>query len=232
MICINGQNTSKLCVSKVPFFNHLDESEMYEIASISMHQQFAKGETIYEAGDPLDYLYIVHKGRVKVFQLFESGREQLLRLLQPGEFMGELALFTEETLESYAEALEDTEICMIHRHKMQQLMHEHPSIAIKILEQFSRRLDRTERLIGELSAKNVEARIAGYLLQLQDEQQSQKITLPMTKRDLASYLGTTQETVSRRFSNLQKNNIIEQEGHRRIKIIDELTLRQLATEDM
>src|SRR5690625_4406286 len=100
-------HTAQLCVAKVPFFNHLNDDEMLKIVEKSLHRQFKKEETIYNDGDPLDYLYIVHKGRVKIYQLFASGKEQLLRIVEPGEFMGELALFTENTLDSYAEALED-----------------------------------------------------------------------------------------------------------------------------
>ncbi len=220
-------NVSKLCVAKVPFFNHLSDDEMFKVAGKSNHRHFKKGDTIFSDGDPLDYLYIVHQGRVKIYQLFESGKEQLLRVVEPGEFMGELALFTTNTLDSYAEALEKTEICMIHRSDMQSLLNEHPTIAIKILEQFSNRLDQTERLVGELSAKDVEARIASYLLELSNKSDSANIVLPMSKKDLASYLGTTQETVSRRFSSFQMNGWIEQKGHRDIKIIDKEALESL-----
>src|SRR5690625_5602507 len=96
-------------------------------------------------------------------------------------------------------------------------MQEYPTIAIKILEQFSNRLDQTEKLVGELSAKDVEARIAGYILELANKNDSDEIILPMSKKDLASYLGTTQETVSRRLSSFQMNGWIEQKGHRNIK---------------
>jgi len=220
-------NVSKLCVAKVPFFNHLNHDEMLKIVDRSSHRHFKKGETIFGDGDPLDYLYIVHQGRVKIYQLFESGKEQLLRIVEPGEFIGELALFTEKMLDSYAEALEQTEICLIHRNDMQSLMHEYPTIAIKILEQFSNRLDQTEKLVGELSAKDVEARIAGYLLELASEANVNEIVLPISKKDLASYLGTTQETISRRLSNFQMNGWIEQKGHRNIKIIDKQALESV-----
>src|SRR5690625_2810940 len=220
-------NVSKLCVAKVPFFNHLNDEEMLKIAQKSNHRHFEKGETIFSDGDPLDYLYIVHQGRVKIYQLFESGKEQLLRVVEPGEFMGELALFTTKTLDSYAEALGKTEICMVHRNDMQSLMSEYPTIAIKILEQFSNRLDQTEKLVGEMSAKDVEERIAGYILELANKNDSDEIILPMSKKDLASYLGTTQETVSRRLSSFQMNGWIEQKGHRNIKIIDKNALESV-----
>lgn len=225
-----GIDSKHLCVSKVPFFNHLDADEMLKIASMSRHVDFKKGEIIYHEGDPLEYLYIVHQGRVKSYQLFESGKEQLLRILEPGEFMGELALFTEKVLDNYAEAMAKTNICMIHRSDMQRLMQEHPTIAVKILEQFSSRLEQTEKLVGQLSSKDVETRTANYLIELSDETNTDEIILPMSKKDLASYLGTTQETISRRLSGFQTNGWIEQKGHRNIKLIDKQALADIVSE--
>jgi len=222
-------NKDQLCVAKVPFFNHLEIEEMLEVVDTTTHLRFEKGEIIFRDGDPLEYLYIVYQGRVKIYQLFESGKEQLLRILEPGEFMGELALFTEKVLDSYAEALEKTEICAIHRNDMQNLMQEKPSIAVKILEQFSNRLDQTEKLVGSLSAKDVETRVAGYLLELAKEKEANEVVLPMSKKDLASFLGTTQETISRRLSSFQTNGWIEQKGHRVIKIIDQDALVEIAS---
>lgn len=221
-------NADQLCVSKVPFFNHLLLEEMMKIVETTTHLRFRKGETIFSEGDPLEYLYIIHLGRVKIYQLFATGKEQLLRIVEPGEFMGELALFTEKNLDSFAEALEDTEICAIHRNDMQKMMHENPSIAVKILEQFSNRLDETEKLVGALSAKDVEMRLASYLLELIGEKESGKIVLPMSKKDLASYLGTTQETISRRLSSFQTKGWIEQKGHRDILVRNKDILAHIA----
>lgn len=215
-----GTKERELCISKVPIFNHLTSDEMLEILKKSSQMTFEKGEIIYSEGDPLEYLYIVHKGRVKIYQLFESGKEQLLRILESGEFMGELALFTEKVLDSYAEALEKTEICAIHRDDIQELMKTHPTIPLKILNEFSIRLEETEFLVGQLSYRDVETRTASYLVKLVETNQTNNIVLPMSKRDLASHLGTTQETISRRLSHFQTNGWIEQKGHRNIKVLD------------
>ncbi|MFC3041403.1 Crp/Fnr family transcriptional regulator [Virgibacillus xinjiangensis] len=220
------KDSKELCVAKVPFFNHLAMDEMMKIVQQSSHRDYKKGETIFRDGEPLESLYIVHKGRVKIFQLFPSGKEQLLRILEPGEFMGELALFTDQKLDSYAQAMEHTNICMIHKHDMQRLMSDYPSIAIKILEQFSNRLDQTEKLVGQLSAKDAEARTANYLLELAEGKEV--VVLPMSKKDLASHLGTTQETISRRLSQFQMNGWIEQKGQRKIKLLDKEALSAIS----
>ncbi|MHA6251962.1 Crp/Fnr family transcriptional regulator [Oceanobacillus sp. CAU 1775] len=215
-----------LCVAKVPFFNHLDYDEMMKITMKSTHKNFKKGEIIIHDGDPLDYLYIVHQGRVKIYQIFSSGKEQLLRILDPGEFLGEMALFTKKDMDSYAEAMEKTQICAIHRDDMQDLMNEYPTIAIKILEQFSNRLDMTEKLVGELSSKDVEMRTATYLVELAEKSEVSEIVLPMSKKELASFLGTTQETISRRLSTFQSKGWIEQIGHRNINILNMEALKE------
>lgn len=232
MRCEDNVNVTHLCVSKVPFFNHLNDAEMLKIVNKSRHKNFKKGEAIYRADDPLEYLYIVHQGSVKIYQLFESGKEQLLRILEPGEFMGELALFTEKNLDNYAEAMENTEICTIHRDDMQALMKAYPTIAVKILEQFSNRLDKTEKLLGDLSTKDVETRMANYLLELAVRNNTAEIMLPMSKKDLASHLGTSQETISRRLSNFQSKGWIEQKGQRHIKIINQDALSAIVSAEV
>lgn len=218
--CNVHKEMKKLCISKVPIFNHLTDEEMRKILNKSRQMLFKKGEIIYHEGDPLKYLYIVHTGRVKIYQLFESGKEQLLRIIETGEFMGEHALFTEKVVDSYAEALEETEICAIHRHDMQEIMKEYPAIPLKILSEFSERLEETEHLVGQLSANDVETRTASYLVKLAEAKNTLNIMLPMSKGDLASHLGTTQETISRRLSQFQTEGWIEQKGHRSIKILD------------
>lgn len=229
--CHHQHNTRQMCISKVPIFNHLEHEEMLQVLKLSRQMKFKKGELIYQEGDQLEYLYIVHVGRVKIYHLFESGKEQLLRILEPGEFMGELALFADKVLDSYAEAIEKTEICAISKQDMRILMKTHPDISLKILSEFSTRLEEIEDLVGQLSYRDVENRIASYLIKLSDTKGSDKVILPMSKKDLASYLGTTQETISRRFAAFQSNGWIEQQGHRNIDILDRDELVKIAEDE-
>src|SRR5699024_15086 len=141
-----------------------------------------KGEIIYHQRDPLEYLYIFHRGWVKIYHLFECGKEQLLRILEPGGFMGELALFTEKVIDSCAEAIEDAEICEMHRNDIQESMKDYPAIPLKILSEFSNQLEETEYLVGQLSSKDVETRTASYLVKLAEERNTLDIVLPMSKK--------------------------------------------------
>lgn len=213
---------SKDCVALVPIFNHLEQEQLEEIMQLAKSKTFKKGEMMYHAGEDSDSLYIVHVGRVKIYRLSEAGKEQLVRILLPGDFTGELALFQEVIHESFAEALVDSEICTIQREDLQRLLLKYPTISLKILTEFSNRLDLSERQTTWLATEKVEVRIARYLVESMEQNKStdNAFDLSMSKKDLASYLGTTPETLSRRLAEFEEAGYIKQKGQRHIKILN------------
>ena len=110
--CGNDER-EKTCIEIVPIFNTLTYDEMVEIASITNSRKYEKGQMIYTAGDKGEKLYVIHKGKVKITRFSEMGKEQIIRVLEPGDFMGELSLFAPSPLTDNAEALRDTSICII-----------------------------------------------------------------------------------------------------------------------
>lgn len=219
--CSNHAIGSKNCVSLVPIFNHLEEGQMAEIMGRINSVSYKKGEIIYHAGDQADSLFIVRDGKIRIYRLSESGKEQLVRILVPGDFTGELALFRESYHESYAEAMVDTQVCMIKRSDLQELLLKYPSISLKILSEFARRLEVSEKQATRFATEKVETRIALYLAEcMSPEDKSKEFQLPMSKKDLASYLGTTPETLSRKLADLEESGYIKQLPYRKIKILD------------
>ncbi|HLS20263.1 MAG TPA: Crp/Fnr family transcriptional regulator [Bacillota bacterium] len=210
------------CVSLVPIFNHLEPEQMKEIMQVVRSVSFKKGETIYYAGDTSNSLYIVNKGQVKIYHLSEDGKEQIVRLLNHGDFTGELALFQQSVHEAYAEAMVNTQICMINGDELEKLLLKYPTIAMKILSEFSNRLANSERQTMSVATERVETRLALYLADLFDQLGSRgnTVTLPMSKKDLASFLGTTPETLSRRLADFEAAGYIQQQGQRKIKVLD------------
>jgi CRP-like cAMP-binding protein len=218
--CHHCNTHHKSCVSIVPIFNHLEDEQMDEIVKTIKPGKYKKGEIIYSAGDQSDSLYIVNKGRIRIYRLSESGKEQLVRILAVGDFTGELALFSESTHESYAQAMEDTEVCMINRRDLQDFLIRYPSISLKILSEFSRRLEKSELQTTRVSTERVETRIAQFLTECVENNKSMEFVLPMSKKDLASYLGTTPETISRKLAELEDSGYIRQKTARRILVTD------------
>lgn len=193
---------------------------MNEIVKETISYSYDKGEILYQPGDESNRLYIVHKGRVKIYRLSENGKEQIVRILQPGDFTGELTLFNEMTVDTYAEALSETKLCVMERNDFQQFLIKYPAIALKVLNEFSKRLQRAEEQSAQIALEKVEARLALYLARLSEEQKSLSLTLPMSQRDLASYLGTTPETINRKLNEFIRNKVITFHDTRRVKIHD------------
>lgn len=217
----NHCNNHRSCITLVPIFNHLEGEQLDEIVGSIKSAHYKKGETIYRAGDESDSLYIVSSGKIRIYRLSESGKEQLQRILLPGDFTGELALFRQSVHESYGEAMMDTDICMITRDDLRKFLLKYPSISIHIMEEFSNRLGASERQAARVATERVETRIALYLVDcVEDQGGSMDITLPMTRKDLASYLGTTPETISRKLTDLEDMGYIQQKSGKKIRILD------------
>ncbi|WP_413359039.1 Crp/Fnr family transcriptional regulator [Robertmurraya sp. 2P01SA] len=178
-------------------------------------------EIIHHAGDVSDSLYIVKEGKMKIYRLSESGKEQLIRILYPGDFTDVHPLFHDSFHHSFAEAMEDTEVCIIKRTSLQELLIKYPVISFKMLAELSNRLEMSERQTMRCTTEKVETRLALFLIEsLGQEGKVHEFDLPMSKKDLASYLGTTPETISRKLTEFEEAGYIEQKGHKRIKILD------------
>lgn len=218
---IHGGHGGSACVSLVPIFNHLEEDQMAEIHGLTHGISLKKEEFLYRPLEDSSSLYILNQGKIKIYRSSESGKEQIQRILYPGDFTGELALFNQTKHDSYAMALEDTEICSITREDLQSLLLKYPVISIKILEEFSERLLQSERQASRYATEKVESRLAMYLAETMNRQGGEStFKLPMTKKDLASYLGTTPETISRKLVDLEDMDLISQGSQGTVTILN------------
>ena len=214
------EHVPALCVSRVPIFNHLTHEALSVIAEKASMGTHERGQFIHRPGDPSNKLFIVHKGKVKVYRLSDSGKEQLVRILSPGDFAGELALFSSTDHDSYAEAMQASEICTIYQDDVRKLLLEYPDISLHVLAELSRRLGTSEKQTAAIATESINARLAQYLAGLMEEENSASFSLPMSRRYLASFLGTTPETVSRRLGEFEDAGWIQQTGQRKIAILD------------
>lgn len=221
------------CVDNIPIFKDLTTDEKESILDSSDHKSFKKGEIIFNAGDSFDDLIVMNNGMVKISKISALGKEQILRILQPGDFMGELSLFSKSAHNNTAEALENTEICIIKGSKIREILLQKPEIALKFLQKYAERIEETEELIEQIGLRDVEQRIANYLLleieknQILNNKGEYEIILPVSKGDIASLIGTTQETLSRKLSLLQDKGWIKLKGQRIISVIDIDSLEEL-----
>ncbi|NLB30464.1 MAG: Crp/Fnr family transcriptional regulator [Alcaligenaceae bacterium] len=216
---IDSEHIPTLCVSRVPIFNHLSAEALAIIAEKASMRVHERGEFIHRAGDLSNKLFIVHKGQVKVYRLSDTGKEQLLRILNPGDFAGEV-LFAATDQDSYAEVMLPSEVCTIYHEELRELLRQYPDISLHILAELSRRLDISEKQTATIGTASINTRLASFLLKQAEITNSNSFELPMNRKNLASYLGTTPETVSRRLGEFEDAGWITQKGQRQITILD------------
>lgn len=211
-------------VSLVPIFSQLDDDELHEVAKRVRPRIHPIGEQLYGAGDDNPYLMIIHSGWVKVSRLTESGHEQVIRVLGVGDFLGEATFMGSGRADHFAVTLEESEICSLHRDDMRDYLSRSPSVAFKMLETLSNRLESTENQLSSVTGEEAGHRVAGYLMRLATESGNDQVTLPISKKDVASYLGMTPETLSRRLAGFEDAGLLRLSGNRRIDILDRESL--------
>ena len=198
------------------------------IASITRHQRvLRKGEYLYHMGDNLTSLHIIRSGSIKTSRLTTDGRIQVIGFHVTSDVIGVDAI-SDMQHPSNAVALEPSELCVIPYFWLEELAQTRRELQRGLLQLLSREIVRDEELMLMLGRQNAEARLASCLLSLSrrappgrsDERQ---LTLSMSRQDLADYLGLAVETVSRLFSRLQDQGIL-QVSNRRIRLLDRARL--------
>lgn len=213
----------KKCVALVPIFATLDKDKLTKLAQKVTSRKIAKGEFLYNFADQNDALYIVHQGQLKNYQILETGEEQLIRLLGPGEFTGEWSIFQPQQQHTdIIEALIDTEVCQLTRENFKKALLDYPEISLSLLQQMSKRLETSEKQTATVAYPSITKRITSYLASLSINKKDKpiRVELPMTRKALASYLGTTPESITRGFRKLEKQGVIRSISTRNIQIND------------
>lgn len=200
-----------VCAEHVPIFNHLDHESLERISDIMVHCKYKKGEIIFSPETSGD-LFILARGKVKVYQITTSGREQLLRVVDQGGVLGENNLFDNRHQSTFGEALTDIEVCMMKKDRFMDLLMKYPSISLKLLEEYSNRLRDAEEQMTRTVNEPVSVRLASYLKDLSVAEGSNSFKLPMSMKELADFISTTPETLSRRFHQLEEEGSIKRKG--------------------
>ncbi|TCT12123.1 Crp/Fnr family transcriptional regulator [Natranaerovirga pectinivora] len=222
----------KYCAKKVSLFSNLDTNQILKVVNKIDHKSYKKGEILFSEGDIADRFFIVNKGSLKVYNYTKDGKEQILYILSESDFLGDLNLFKEGVFDYYAMALEDTALCTLNKQDFNHILLENPEINLKILDYAYERITTLEKLIQTLNTKDINTRLANLLINISKNFGIKKgkeieITLPLSREDMASYLGLTRETVSRHLSDLQNQNIIKMIGNKKMVVLDMNELNNL-----
>lgn len=208
---------TKLCVQQVPLFQRLPYHQQEQIEHLLQRRQVSKGELLI-APTADNQLVILEQGTAHLYQLTTTGTKHIQRLLKAGDYVGETWLLGTENTASFVEATANSTICILSRHDFTTLLNHQPQIAIKLLEGQAHQINALRWQNQLLAMPNIEERLLTYIKYQANQQDNAVIALPLKLKDLASYLGTTPESISRKLVHLEQTGIIERH-HRKIKLL-------------
>ena len=204
-------NTLRSC----QLFAGLPSSDLENIALATVIKALAKGEYLFREGDPAAGFFIVQKGSVNVHRVNAAGREQIIHVFRTGESFAEAALATETGYPADARALEPTQVLLVQKNGILALLRRQPELALRMLGSMSSHLRVLVGQLEDLALKDVETRLANWLIKRCPNPQSRqpvRVELTMTKRVLAAELGTVSETFSRTLAKFRDRKLVAVKG--------------------
>jgi len=185
---------------------------------------FARNCEIYGEGEPAEYLYQVVSGTVRTSKVLADGRRQIGAFYMPGDLFG-LEVGSDHAFS--AEPITDAKILVVKRSSVLAMAKRDNAFAQELLSATHQELHRVQEHVV-LLIKSAQERLAGFLLEMMARCKSQQfVELPMSRQDIADYLGLTIETVSRTFTQLETSAVIAVPTARRIEIRNRSALNQM-----
>jgi CRP/FNR family transcriptional regulator len=210
----------------------LDSKEVAALNAIGRRRHLVAGESLMWEGEDAVLVANVIDGVLKLSSGTEDGREQIVGVVYPSEFIGRP--FGSVNGQGVT-ALTDAQICVFNRRDFDAFAREHPALEHKLLDRTLAELDRTRRWMLLLGRKSASEKLASFLLEMTErlvtpgcehsfEQAGRTLTLPFSRQQIADVLGLTIETVSRQFTRLKDDGIIGLPSRREVTILDHAAL--------
>jgi CRP/FNR family cyclic AMP-dependent transcriptional regulator len=189
-------------LGKLPLFAALDDDANVALRVAMRHENFSRGDVIFDEGDAGDKLFAVIEGKVKLARTAPDGRENLQAVLGPGEMFGELSLFDPKPRTAGAVALTDTMLASLAHEELRPWITGRPDVAVQLLQALAQRLRRTNDVLADLVFSDVPSRVAKALLGLaerfgQPTNDGIHVAHDLTQEELAQLVGASRETVNK-----------------------------------
>jgi CRP-like cAMP-binding protein len=210
----------------------IKEETRDSIFSMKITNQFKKGHILFHQGSPAFGVHIVTSGKIKLTKTGNDGKVVIIKIAGPGDVLGHTNLFSNENVTATATIIEEAVICFIERKFLMKKMEEDPMISVNIIKKLSDDMISFESRSAAMSHKNVKERLAELLLMLKDtygvtEHGRMRLDIKLTREEMASMVGTANETVIRFITEFKEAGILEQVG-KVIYITNEEKLKETA----
>ena len=208
----------------------IDDADLGRLDALAEHMTFEPGRALIRDGDAAQHVFNITSGSVRVYKMRADGRRQITGFLFAGDFLG---LATDETYVFSAEAIEPATACRFRKTDYRALIRDTPSLETVLLARANHELAAAQNQMLLLGRKTALERVATFLLDLPSHDPARptttgQIRLPMTRSEIADYLGLTIETVSRVLTRLKTTSVIRLISLTELRIERPDNLRALA----
>jgi len=204
-------------LKNIYIFSSFSLENLGQIQRMAVEEKFKKGQVVFWEGARPQWLFILKKGKAKIFKQSKSGKETIIRIVDAGEPFDELSVIDGRPYSASAKIMEASTVLKIPRLEFLRMVRKYPEVSFEVILDLCERLRGAQDLIQELAVERVEKRIVTLLLKLSDRiglAEGDKVRIPMTltRQDIADMVGSTVETAIRIVSRLTREGLIETKG--------------------
>jgi CRP/FNR family transcriptional regulator len=202
-------------LSEVPLFKELSQAELAPIINIAQTRFYKNKMYVFMQDDPLDRVFFIHSGKVKIYKTDFSGKEQIISILEPGEMFPHSGFFRKGKFPAHAEVMENANLIVVPIDKFEEILISFPELCIKLFNVLGEKIVDLQQSLEAQILHNTYEQIILLLIRLcksngEKMDDRYKLTTQFTNRELANMIGTSRETVSRTINQLKKKEYIWQ----------------------
>ena len=208
----------------------LNKEELLRMADCKTSYTIKKGEPIFEEGEVTNGIYCVKDGVCKLSKLSDNGKDQIVKLVKPGELLGQRSMISDEPANLSAVALEDMEVCFIPKSEVLGFFNNNNQFSMNVMKTICGDLKESDDHMVSMAQKTVKERLAETLLYLEDtfgKNEDGSLHIQLSREELAGMIGTATESCIRLLSEFAKNGLVNLNG-KRISILDKNKLKRMA----
>jgi CRP/FNR family transcriptional regulator len=208
----------------------LDIAALEDMSGESDQMTMPARATVFREGDPAGKVFTLIDGIAKLTRLLPDGKQQVVGFRYPGDIIGYTA---KDTYPFDAELLTEARLCRLERGRMANLLKRYPTLESRLLDLCVQELAATQEQLVTVGRRTAEARVAAFVMSLVAARRrrgavGRMLEMPMTRADIADFLGLTLETVSRTLTSFRKRGWIREPAHQRLELINVAALTALA----
>jgi CRP/FNR family transcriptional regulator len=203
----------------------LDCTDLATFKNLGRTVNLSPGQVLFHEGDPVSRVFTLTRGTLKLYNLLADGRRHVSGFVYPGGFLG---ISMDEEHVFSAEALDDAQLCWFPRNRFDGFVDRHSPMERELYRMAAQELASAQQQMVLLGRKSASERLASFLVMLSGKSANSLVRLPMSRSDIADYLGLTKETISRVLSTFRSDRLIRLRAIDEIEILDHQGLEDVA----